>query len=73
MKKVEDREKLMMNLLGDFKKLSTNPRAATFKPSAKFKAKALAKTKEAAKARIAQFAGQVLKPPVHPILSFTSF
>ena len=41
MKKPEDREKLMLHMIGDFKSFSLNPRSVNFKPKAKPKGKAL--------------------------------
>ena len=45
MKEIADREKLMLSMLGDFKRLSTNPRSVTFRPKFKAKGKAKAKAK----------------------------
>ena len=50
MKKAEDREKLMLHMIGDFKRFSLNPRSASFKPSKKWTAKAKAMVTPKAKA-----------------------
>ena len=49
MKKPEDKESLMLHMVGDFRRFSLNPRSATFKPVAKSKGKAKAKPKPVAK------------------------
>ena len=55
MKKPEDKEKLMLHMIGDFKRFSLNPRSVAFRPTKKFtaKAKAMATSKAKAKAKSA--------------------
>ena len=49
MKKPGDREKLMLHMIGEFKRFRLNPRSFNFKPKAKAKAKAKSKAEAEAK------------------------